>query len=128
MYNQIVFITRGTKLAPFFADLFFYEETLDDVIEGLNSSFRYLNDLLNIDTPYFDQTVSQIYPTKLQGNKANSFKTEVPFLHLALSITNEIVSSIIYNNGDEFNFDIVTFPFLDVDFLALLLRVYICCS
>ena len=31
LYNQIVFITMGTKLAPFVADLFFYEETLDDV-------------------------------------------------------------------------------------------------
>ena len=28
-----------------------------------------------IDNPYFEQMVSQIYPTELQLNKANSFDT-----------------------------------------------------
>ena len=50
-------------------------------------------DLLNIDNPYFEQMVGQIYPTELQLNKANSSDTEAPFLDLNLSITNGIVSS-----------------------------------
>ena len=124
LYNQIVFITMGTKLAPFVADLFFYEETLDDVQLYFKIS-KWLTDFLY---SLFWTNIKSVYPTELQGNKANSFKTEVFFLNLALSITNGIVSSIIYNNGDDLNFDIVTFPFLDVDFLALLLGVYICCS
>ena len=37
--------------------------------------------------------VGQIYPTKLQLNKAKSSDTEAPFLDLNLSITNGIVSS-----------------------------------
>ena len=37
-----------------------------DVIEVLNSASRYLDDLLNIDNPYFEQMVSQIYPSELQ--------------------------------------------------------------
>ena len=32
----------------------------------------YLDDLLNIDNPYFEQMVGQIYPTELQLNKAKS--------------------------------------------------------
>ena len=36
--------------------------------------------------------VSQIYPTELQLNKANSFGTEAPFLDLDSSIMNYIVS------------------------------------
>ena len=32
-----------------------------DVVEALNSTSRYLDDLLNIDNPYFAQMVSQIY-------------------------------------------------------------------
>ena len=44
---------------------------------------RYLDDLLNIDNPYFKQMVGQIYPTELQLNKANSFDTEAPFLDLS---------------------------------------------
>ena len=34
------------------------------VIEAFTSTSRYLNDLLNIDTPYFEQMVSQRYPTE----------------------------------------------------------------
>ena len=43
-----------------------------DIIEAFNSTFRYLDDLLNIDNPYFEQMVGQIYPTELQLNKARS--------------------------------------------------------
>ena len=57
----------------------------------------------------------QIYPTELQLNKANSSDTEAPFLDLNLSITNGIVSSKIYDKRDDFNFEIVNFPFLDGD-------------
>ena len=56
------------------------------IIEAFNSTSRYLDDLLNIDNPYFEQMVGQIYPTELQLNKANSSDTEAPFLDLNLSI------------------------------------------
>ena len=59
--------------------------------------------------------VGQIYPTELQLNKANSSDTETPFLDLNLPITNGIVSSNIYDKRDDFNFEIVNFPFLDGD-------------
>ena len=74
---------------------------------------RYLDDLLNIDNPYIEQMVGKVYPTELQLNKVNSSDTEAPFLDLNLSITNGIVSSKIYDKRDEFNFEIVNFPFLD---------------
>ena len=59
--------------------------------------------------------VGQIYPTVLQLNKANSSDIEAPFLDLNLSIKNRIVSSKIYDKRDDFNFEIVNFPFLDGD-------------
>ena len=60
--------------------------------------------------------VGQIYPTELQLNKANSSDTEAPFLDLNLSITSGIVSSSkIYDKRDDFNYEIVKFPFLDGD-------------
>ena len=86
-----------------------------DIIEAFNSTSRYLDDLLNIDNPYFDQMVGQIYSTEPQLNKANSSDTEAPFLDLNFSITNGIVSSKIYDKWDDFNFEIVNFPFLDGD-------------
>ena len=50
-----------------------------DVVEAVNSTSRYLDDLLNIDNPYFAQIISQIYPTELQLNKANPSDTEASF-------------------------------------------------
>ena len=59
--------------------------------------------------------VGQIYRTELRLNKVNSSDTEAPSLDLNLSITNGIVSSKIYDQLDDFNFEIVNFPFLDGD-------------
>ena len=105
----------GTNFAPLVADLFLFcyerdfmlslsDSNQADIIEAFNSTSRYLDDLLNIDNPYFEQMVDQIYPTELQLNKANSSDTEAPFLDLNLSITNGIVSSNIYDKRDDFNF------------------------
>ena len=55
--------------------------------------------------------VSQIYPMELQLNKSNSSDTEAPFLNLDLSITNGIVSTKHCDKLDNFNLEIVNFPF-----------------
>ena len=90
-------------------------ENQADIIEAFNSTSRYLDDLLNIDNIYFDQMVDRIYPTELQLNRANSSDTEAPFLDLNLCISNGTVSTKIYVKRDDFDFDIVNFPFLDGD-------------
>ena len=102
LYRQIVGIPMGTNCADLF--LFCYERdfmtSLSDVkqaeiIEAFKSTSRYLDDLLNIDNPYFEGMVNRIYPTELQLNKANNSDTEAPFLDLHLSISNGFVSSKI---------------------------------
>ena len=87
-----------------------------DIIETFNSNSRYLDDLLNVDNIYFEQMVNRIYPTELQLNKDYTSDTEAPFfLDLKLSISNGTVSTKIYYKRDDFDFDIVNFPFLDGD-------------
>ena len=116
----------GTNCAPRVADLFLFcyerdfmlslsDNNQTDIIEAFNSTSRYLDDLLNIDNPYFEQIVCQIYSAELQLKKANSSDTEAPFLDLNWSITNGIDSSKIYDKRDDFNFEIINFPFLDGD-------------
>ena len=95
-----------------------------DVTEAFNFTSRYLDDLLNIDNPYFEGMVNQIYLPKLQLNKANISDTESTFLDLHLSVANGFVSSKIYDKRDDFDFGIVNFPFLVVTFLVVLLMVY----
>ena len=79
LYRQVVGIPIGTNCAPPVADLFLfcYEKDLTkdlssdnqaDVIKAFNSTSRYLDDLLNIDNPYFEGMVNQIYPPELQNN------------------------------------------------------------
>ena len=106
-----------------------------DIIEAFNST--YLHVLLNIDNPYFEQMVSQIYLTELQLNKVNPSETEAQFLVLNLSTTNDIVSSKIYDKRDYFNFEIVNFQFLDENvpsspaygiYISQLIRFAIVCS
>ena len=126
LYRQTIGIPMGTNCAPLVADLFLFcyerdfmkslsRENQADIIEAFNSTSRYLDDLLNIDSIYFDQMVDRIYPTELQLNRANSSDTEAPFLDLNLCISNGTVSTKIYDKWDDFDFDIVNFPFLDGD-------------
>ena len=109
----------GTNGAPLVADLFYSamkEKNLSsdnqaDVIKAFNLTSRYLDDLLNINNRYFEGMVKQIYPPELQLNKANISDTEAPFLNLHLSISNGFVSSKIYDERDDFDFDMVNYPF-----------------
>ena len=41
------------------------EDNQSDVIEGFNSTSRYLDDLLNTDNNFFDSIVNRIYPSDL---------------------------------------------------------------
>ena len=116
----------GTNCAPLVADLFLFCYERDfvmslsydkqaHVIDAFNTTSRYLDDILNINNVYFDNMVSQIYHSELELNKANTSDTEAAFLDMDLSISNDIVSSKIYDKRDDFDFEIVNFPFLDGD-------------
>ena len=65
LYRQMVGIPIGTNCASLIADLFLFCYERDimasfsynkeaEIIQAFNSTFRYLEDLLNIDTPYFE--------------------------------------------------------------------------
>ena len=109
LYRQVVGIPMGTNCAPLVSDLFLFCYERDfmmslsndkqaDVIDAFNTTSRCSDDILNIDNKvYFDNMVSQIYPSELQLNKANTSDTEVAFLDLHLSISNDIVSTKIYS-------------------------------
>ena len=61
-----------------------------DVIDAFNTTSRYLDDILNINNVYFDNMVSQIYPSELQLNKANTSDTKTASLDLRLSVSGGI--------------------------------------
>ena len=69
----------GTNFAPLVTDLFLFcyerdfmmsrsDDKQPDVIDAFNTTCRYFDDILNINNVYFDNMVSQIYPSELQLN------------------------------------------------------------
>ena len=92
--------------------------------EIIEHTSRYLDDLLTTDNTYFEGMVGGIYLPELQLHKAHASVTEAPFLDLHLSISNGFVSSKIYDERDDFDFNIVNFPFLDGKFPILPLTVF----
>ena len=114
------------RLAPLVADLFLFcyerdfmvslsDDKQAEVIGAFYTTSRYLDDILNINNVYFDNMVSQIYPSELQLNKTNTSDTEAAFLDLHLSFSNDFVSTKIIDKRDDLDFEIVNFPFLDGD-------------
>ena len=116
----------GTNCAPLVADLFLFcyerdfmmslsDDNQADVIDAFKATSRYFDDILNITNVYFDNMVSQIYPSELQLNNAITSDTKATFLDLHLTISDGIVSTKIYDKRDDFDFEIFNFPFLDDD-------------
>ena len=84
----------GTNCAPLVADLFLFcyerdfmmslsDDKQADVIDAFDTTSRYLDGILNINNVYFDNMVSQIYPSELQLNKAIPW---IPKLHFQTRI------------------------------------------
>ena len=116
----------GTNCALLIADLFLFcyernfmmsltDDKQSDIIDAFSTTSRYLDDSLNTNNVYFYTMVRQIYLSNLQLYKAITSDTEAAFLNLHLSIYNDIVSTKINDKRDDFDFEIVNFPFLDGD-------------
>ena len=65
--------------------------SFSEIVQTFNSTITYLDDILNIDSPYFEGLVNLIHPPELQLNKVNVSFTEAPLLDLHLCISNGFV-------------------------------------
>ena len=126
VFRQVISIPMGTNCAPLVADLFLYcyerdfmlglsPDTQSEIIRAFNSTSRYLDDILNIDNPFFDNMINKIYPNELSLNKTNSNEKSASFLDLQLSVTENSINTKIYDKRDDYSFNIVNFPHLDGD-------------
>ena len=110
----------GANCAPLTADLFLFcyegdflmslsgDKQAND-IDAFNTTSRYLDGIL---------TIWQVKYTLQSSNLIKLIPitlTKATFLDLHLSISNGIVSTKIYNKLDDFEFEIVNFPFLGGD-------------
>ena len=124
LFKQIVGVPMGTNCAPLIADLFLFCYERDfmlylsktkqiDLIQNFNRTSRYIDDILNLDNPYFANYINSIYPKELTLIKSNVSSADSSFLDLRLTINNNVLKTSLYDKRDDFNFDIVNFPYLD---------------
>ena len=90
-----------------------------DIINGFNTTSRYLDDILSINSTLFDKTLIQIYSSELQLDKANTFDTKAAFLDMNFSISNDLVSTKIYDKHDSYDYETIRFPFETMRVLTL---------
>jgi hypothetical protein len=97
----------GTNCAPLLSDLFFYSYV------AFNSTFRYVEEVLSIGNSHFHSFVDLIYPTDLEIKDTTECSTSALYLYILLKLdTNGKLANQLYDKRDDFNFSIVSFPYL----------------
>jgi hypothetical protein len=122
-FQQTVDIPMGSNCAPLLADLFLYSYEAD-FIQGLlkknkkklarsfNFTFRYIDDVLSLNNSRFDDFVDRIYPIELEIKDTTDTDRSASYLDLHLELDSESrLRTKLYDKRDDFNFQIVNFPF-----------------
>ena len=78
-----------------------------------NFTYRYIDDVLSINNPEFENYLGQMYPVELEIKGTTESNTSASYLDLLLSIGRDgQLHTSIYDKRDDFNFHITIFSFL----------------
>ena len=78
-----------------------------------NFTYRYIDDVLSINNPYFENYLCQMYPPEIEIKDTTESNTSASYLDLLLSIGKDgQLYTSLYDKRDEFNFHITNFTFL----------------
>ena len=149
VFQQIVGIPMGTNCAPLLADIFLYSYEAEFIQSLLstgkeklasqfNFTYRYIDDVLLINNPDFENYLGQMYPAELEIKDTTESNTSPSYLDLLLSIESDgQLRTSLYDKRDDFNFHITNFPFLSSNiptspaygvFISQLIRYSRACS
>ena len=149
VFQQTIGIPMGTNCAPLLADIFLYSYEADFIQSLLstgkkhlasrfNLTYRYIDDVLSINNPEFENYLGQMYPAELEIKDTTESTTSASYLDLLLSIGRDgQLHTSIYDKRDDFNFHITNFPFLSSNipsspaygvFISQLIRYARACS
>ena len=123
IHKQIIGIPMGISCAPLLANLFLmtfeyeYMEKLEKKnihsARNLNNTFRYIDDLINLNNDDFKSHLDEIYPKELEVKKENSVDDSSSYLDLYITILNNGFHTSLYDKRDSFNFNIVNYPYVN---------------
>ena len=144
VFQQIVGIPMGTNCAPLLADIFLYSYTVfafnwkEKIASQFNFTYRYIDDVLSISNPDFENYLGQMYPTELEIKDTTESSASASYFDLLLSIESDgQLRTSLYDKRDDFNFHITNFPFLSSNipsspaygvFISQLIRYARACS
>ena len=121
VFQQIVGIPMGTNCAPHLADIFLYSyeeefiksllSTWKQLASRFNFTYRYIDEVLSINNPEFENYLGQMYPVELDIKDTTESNISASYLDLLLSIGRDRQLHIsIYDKRDDFHFHITIFP------------------
>ena len=123
IFKQTIGIPMGTDCAPLLANLFlfyyeykFIKEKLkqnNQLAKTFSHTFRYIDDLLTINNPKFEEEIKNIYPPQLELKKTTETNSRLSYLDLELNIVDGRFTTAVFDKRDGFNFHIVNFPHMD---------------
>ena len=148
VFQQIVGIPMGTNCAPLLADIFLYSyeaEFIQSLISTgrkqlasrFNFTYRYIDDVLSMNNPEFENYLGQMYPVELEIKDTTESNTSASYLDLLSIGRYGQLHTSIYDKRDDFNFHITNFPFLSSNiptsptygvFISQLIRYARACS
>ena len=95
VFQQILGIPMGTNCAPLLANLYLFSYEYDFMMNLMSSkklhlcrkfsnSFRYIDDLIALNNPYFGNYIKDIYPKELELKETTESETCCSYLDLFL--------------------------------------------
>ena len=123
VYRQTVGIPMGTDCAPQLANLFLfhYEYSYMKILmkknlcvaKKFNNTIRYIDDLLTVNNSKFEKEICNIYPPELTLKRTSESERNLSYLDISIiSICGGKYVTEVYDKRDDFNFDIVNFPYM----------------
>ena len=96
IFQQVIGIPMGTNCAPLLADLFLYSyeaEFIQTLIKSgkrrlaksFNFTYRYIDDVLSLNNPCFNDHINDIYPAELEIKDTTDAPDRASYLDLLLS-------------------------------------------
>ena len=123
VFKQTVGIPMGTDCAPLLANLFLFFYEYNYVKEKLKTNHasalkwrytaRYIDDLLTINNPSFQNEGHNIYPPQLSLKKTTECPEMASFLDICIHNKDNKLTTSVYDKRDKFNFYMVKFPRMD---------------
>ena len=112
--------------------------SIKQLASQFNFTYRYIDDVLSINNPEFENFLGLMYPAELKIRNTTESNTSASYLDLLLSIGRDgQLQTSLYDKRDDFNFNITNFTFLSSNipsspaygfFISQLIRYARACS